>query len=247
MKKTGLINTIVRGDASFARYFGLGLIVVTICSSSAIAATSDWNGSVGSSWGTAANWNAAPSNGSDLNFGALSATNTTSNNNSLTSINSLTFQGAQSFTLQGNALTIGTGNVNGIAIVNNSTQNQNVAFGGTGITLASGNQIQRWIANTGNLTVGSKVVLNGTSLGLHGNGTITLNSAISGNGNSNQAGSLVIGDFGGFGHVVLKGNNSGLNAPGGGNPFFGGPSGRYRGPRQCQRSRHRGLVDRSLQ
>jgi outer membrane autotransporter protein len=217
MKKlTKAVNTIGLTAISFGMWLFVGVVYF---SSIAFGAPNNWNGSVGTNWGTAANWNALPSNGADLNFGALSATNTNSNNNSLTSINSITFQGAQAFTLHGNALTLGTGNVNGIAITNNSSQTQNINFGGTGLTLASGNQIQRWIAANGDLTFGSKVDLNGTSLGLHGPGTITLNSAISGNGNSNQTASLVIGDFAGVGHVVLKGNNSGLNAPGGGNPY----------------------------
>ncbi len=219
MKKfTEAVNTNVKGARSLAR-FGLCLLVITIFSSTGFGAANDWNGSVGTNWGTAANWNALPANGADLNFGLLSATNTTSNNNSLTSIDSITFQGAQAFKLQGNALTLGTGNGSGTAITNNSSQTQTISFGGTGLTLATGNQIQRWIAATAGLNVTSKVVLNGTSLGLHGTGTITLSSAISGNGNSNQTGSIVIGDFGGVGHVVLSGNNSGLNAPGSGNPY----------------------------
>ena len=213
------INTATYAPMLFARQFGIGLFVMAIFSSTVCGAPNDWNGSVGTNWGTSANWNTLPSNGADLNFGALSATNTSSNNNSLTSINSITFQGAQAFTLHGNALTLGTGNGNGTAITNNSSQTQTINFGGTGLTLASGNQIQRWIAASGGLDVTSKVNLNGTSLGLHGPGTITLNSAISGNGNSNQTASLVIGDFAGVGHVVLNGNNSGLNAPGGGNPY----------------------------
>jgi len=217
-KLTRGVNTIVFGSVSFVRRYGLWLFAVTI-SSSVFAAPNDWNGSVGSNWSNASNWNTLPANGADLNFGALTATNTTANNNSfLTSIDSITFQGAQTFTLQGSALTIGTGNVNHIAIINNSSNTQTIGFGGTGLTLATGT-VQRWDAASGGLTIASKVVLNGTSLGIFGGGTVSLNSAISGNGNSSQTASLVIGDFAGVGHVVLKGNNSGLNAPGSGNPY----------------------------
>jgi len=220
MKKiTQSVGTLISGSALFAKYFGMGLLIVAT-SSSALGATRTWNGSSSTNWATGANWSAAPSNGDNLNFGAVATGSTTSNNNNdLTSVNSFTFQGTRSYTLTGSALTLGPGNGNNFTITNNSSVTQNIGFSGTGLTLSTGSQIQRWVAASGDLNVTSKVALNGTSLGLHGPGTITLSSAISGGGNANQVASVIVGDFAGVGHVVLSGNNSGLTAPVSGSNF----------------------------
>jgi outer membrane autotransporter protein len=203
-----------------ARQFGLAALMILGTSTFGFGGTSNWSGATSTQWGTSSNWNAAPANGYDLVFGATTATNTTSNNNSsLTSVDSFTFQGSQAFTLTGSAITLGPGKSSKNGIINNSSQTQTIDFGGTGVTLSSSDPLQSWTAQDGGLTISSKVVLNGTSLGLHGPKTITLSSAISGGGNSGQAASIVVGDSGGQGVVVISGNNTGLTAPGGGNTY----------------------------
>ena len=189
-----------------------------------------WNGAAGNgNWSPGTNWSTAPANGNNLVFSGTTQTSTS--NNSLTSVGAITFDGtAGAFSLSGNALTAAGGITNFSA----STQTVNLnltlsaaqqfgAFGGGGLT------INGTVANGGNaLTLNGPSnmtlagVISGTgSLTKEGTGTATLsaNNTYSGNTTVNN-GTLVAGHVHGLGNGGLTINNtakttlqSGLSAP----------------------------------
>lgn len=127
-------------------------VAAALSTSLAAASTNTWLGNTDANWSTAANWSpgATPANGDSLVFGAAGSAGTSLNNNvaSLT-INQLTFNsGASSFTIGGNALTLGLGGIDASAL-SSGTETISVA-----LTPAAG--VQRWNVGAGaTLALGS--------------------------------------------------------------------------------------------
>ncbi len=127
------------------------------------------------SWSTAANWNRVPSNGANLTFAGTTKTSTT--NNSLTSVGSITFDaGAGAFTLLGNALSISGG------ITNNSANNQTITLN---LTLSAPQQFN---AASGTFKIDSNIATAGNTLTIAGASNTALSGQISGNGGLSKSG-----------------------------------------------------------
>jgi autotransporter-associated beta strand protein len=146
-----------------------------------------WNGAGGNgNWSTTSNWFLAPSNGSNLIFAGTTQTSTT--NNSLSSVGSVTFDNtAGSFTLSGNAVTISGG------ITNNSSHAQTINLN---LTLSAAQQFN---AATGNLVLNGTIANGGNALTVVGSSNTTLSASVSGAGGIAKEGS---------GMLTLSGDNS---------------------------------------
>lgn len=154
------------------------LIALFLLALPSLASTRTWTGTTSNLWSVAANWGGtAPVAGDDLVFPAGAANLATSNDFAAgTSFNSLTFSGAASYSIAGNALTVGAGGV-----TNNATSPAiNVP-----VTLAA---TQTWLNSGANMTF-SHVNLNGQSLTINSaSGGPAINGIISGSGTITKSG-----------------------------------------------------------
>ncbi len=142
-------------------------------------------------WSQGLNWTSnpnPPNNGDALNFNDATAF-IFSNNDTLTSVNSMTWGAAKgaAVTTSGNALTINTA----AGITNNSAFLQTLTFGGTGLTLGTS---QAWTANTAAFNITANVNLNGQTLTVAGASNTTLGGTVSGSGGliKNGTGNLIV-------------------------------------------------------
>ncbi len=127
-----------------------------------------WKGAAGNgNWSSGSNWSSAPANGNNLVFSGTSQT--TTSNNSLTSVGAITFDAtAGSFSLSGTALTIAGG------VTNFSTNTETI---GLNLTL---NAPQQFVAALGNLTFNGTVANGGNLLTLNGSSNMSFAGSISG-------------------------------------------------------------------
>src|SRR6476661_7373543 len=149
-----------------------------------LASTLNWNGSLGSSWLLATNWNelAVPANGNALIFPAAATSLAMTNDITLGSaFDSLTFQ-RNGYTLSGNAFSV-TNGITGIgsntinaAITLNASQQFN--FGGSLGALNVGSNALSLLPNGSTLTIGGPISGNG-QLRADGSGQITTFSGTS--------------------------------------------------------------------
>jgi autotransporter-associated beta strand protein len=134
-----------------------------------MAATDTWVGNTDTSWNTSANWSAGvtPVNGDSLVFGAAGSSGTSLNNNiSGLTAGKITFNsGAGSFTVSGNALTVGAGGIDASAL-SSGTQTFNN-------TITIGNGLQKW-----NVGAGATLALGSIGAGADAADLYTPNGAI---------------------------------------------------------------------
>ncbi len=196
----------------FTRVRASALGCVLLIPLAAHAGPDTWVGGAGgdNNWSTTTNWSSGvvPSNNDDLVF--QDGSFTTSNNNLLTGVNSMTFNGGTvAFTISGNALTLGPGTTttgtnaaSGVSLANNSTTTQTISV--DGLTLSGGTTI--WQANTAKLDVTSAVNLDGTTLSIVGAKSTEISGVISGQGSG--AGSIIVGSASAAGNLILDGDNT---------------------------------------
>ncbi len=158
-----------------------------------VVSSATWSGAIGDGrWSTSGNWNAQPQNGTSLVFAGSGTSPASTNDGSLTSVGSITFNsGAGTFTLGGSGLGATISIAGGI--VNNSTNAQTVNLG-LSLTAA-----QQFNAATGNLTVNGAIATGGKTLTVTGSASTTLAGAISGSGALVKSGS---------GTLTISGSNS---------------------------------------
>ncbi len=146
-----------------------------------------WNGGGSdNNWSTANNWQKTPAAGSNITFAG--ANRLTSNNDTLSSVGSITFSStAGAYSLTGNAVTVSGG------ITNNSTSTQTI---GINLTLSAAQQFN---AASGNLAVNGTIATGGNTLTVTGSSNATLAGIVSGTGRLVKSG---------VGTLTASGNNS---------------------------------------
>lgn len=158
---------------SAAKYLGLCLLLA-YCSVSH-AAVRTWDGSFSPNWSASANWsgNVAPVNGDDVVFPAAAANLANTNNNTVTSLNSITFLGS-GYTVGGFPITIR----NGISGQQPSGANT-VAVD---LTLGASQTFECVNAGASQQFFGDIISSAGTNLMVSGSGNMNFSGVISGGG-----------------------------------------------------------------
>ncbi len=174
----------------------------------ALLATFVWDGGgTDNNFGTATNWanDVAPANGDDLVFVA-STNRFAPNNNSLTSINSITFYGG-GYNITGNAFTLSGGS---IAAYNSAGVNR---IGTSTMTLGANTTINSVFMGT-TLQVDCAITLNSKTLTFDAEGSISQGGVISGTSTIHKNGGGTLTMSGGNTYTGVTNVNSGVLAIG---------------------------------
>jgi len=158
---------------SWPKYLLLGLLLAHWPTSQAAVKT--WDGSYSPNWSAPANWsgNVAPVNGDDLVFPVGAANLANTNNNTVSSLNSITFLG-NGYTVGGYPITIRNG------ISGQQTSGANTVA--IDLTLGSSETFDCVNSGASQQFAGDIVLGTGTNLTVTGSGNLTFSGVISGGG-----------------------------------------------------------------
>lgn len=151
----------------------------------------------------------APVAGDTLDFGTTSGTVTVANDETTGfNVGAITFTNAASnYTVNGNAVVLGTVNGTTMTIVNSTGANQVVSMSSLTLTDNAIDEQFFTVSSGSTTTINSNIDLNNTLLAVIGDGTVVLNGQITGSGNAGAFDSISIGSTSQFqpGNLVIHG------------------------------------------